>query len=261
MRISPKRLSPKNEEKFKMFIVNNLPIRYHKETFIKPLFFSVHAGSIFSIMGPNGSGKTTLLRILCQLEEKSQGTWGWRYGNHRDLKDTELVPLSRYDIGYVPQRFMGDRAFPLSVLETLTLSTSDDFFPHPIASEKINDVIDLFGLQTIQNHPIACLSGGQFQRLMMARVHLSPPPLILLDEPFAGMDHGGIDLFLAVIEQWKISGSMILLSHHNRARALELSEYGMILGGKEALIGPVQEILSDTNWHKVHSQPYLDFCC
>jgi zinc transport system ATP-binding protein len=130
---------------------------------------AVHARELVSLIGPNGSGKTTLVRILLGLTKPDSGQVARRPGLR---------------IGYVPQRLSIDRAMPITAARFLALAPRGDAAARAAALEEL-------GIARLAGRAVQDLSGGEFQRLLLARALLAEPELLVMDEPAQGIDVGG----------------------------------------------------------------------
>ena len=191
--------------------VRDLRVSFDTTPVLRGVNMRVPQGQIVALIGPNGSGKTTLLRCLLGLQKFSEGEV--RLFGERDL--TKALPR----VGYVPQKLALERSFILSVREFLSLrlrATRHWFF---LSRRKLDDLIRpalvQIGVENLLDRPIAQLSGGQLQRVLIAFALLHKPELLLLDEPTAGVDTPGeetfYDLIASVQRQQKLT--VILVSH------------------------------------------------
>ena len=147
---------------------SGLSKRFAGKTVLEGVDFSIHSGEVITLVGLNGCGKTTLLRILLGLEPQDSGTITRKKG----LK-----------IGYLPQRFKVDPIFPLSVRAFLQLSSTDKaVLAETLAELQITHLLD---------QPMAALSGGETQRVLLARALMRRPDILVLDEPVQGVDIAG----------------------------------------------------------------------
>ena len=126
-------------------------------------------GEIVTLIGPNGAGKTTLVRVLLGLEAADQGS---------------VVRRAGLTIGYAPQRFDRDPAIPITVARFLTLA-------RPAPPERIAQVLDEVGAARVTRQQLSGLSGGELQRVILARALIRDPQLLVLDEPVRGVDFVG----------------------------------------------------------------------
>jgi zinc transport system ATP-binding protein len=168
-------------------------------------------GQVVALIGPNGSGKTTLLRALLGLQRLAGGEI--RLFGSTDLR----AALSR--IGYVPQRLELERSFVLSVREFLALRLRETRHWFWLPRRRVDEILDAalaeIGAAPLLDLPLAHLSGGQLQRVLIAFSLLSRPELLLLDEPTAGVDAPGEETFYDLITaiQKRHHMTVILVSH------------------------------------------------
>jgi len=186
--------------------VTDVTVRYQSsfESVVDHVSFSIEPAKMAMLIGPNGSGKTTLIKAMLGLIEYEG-----------DIKiagrDSDNSP---HAIGYVPQTHTVDLSFPMTVAEFLHFSHTNcpDFVNRP---EHIDKTLDLIGAKALYQKPINTLSGGQLQRVLLARAIMHQPKILILDEPEAGIDVGGeqtlYDLLKRLQTEQKIT---ILVSTH-----------------------------------------------
>ncbi len=150
---------------------------YNKETVLEDISFTVSSGSILVVIGPNGAGKTTLVKILLGLEEPTQG---------EVLIAGQRPAAVRERIGYVPQRFSFDRTIPMTVQEFLLLAACE-YHEHS-KEDVVKQILVDVELPDVASQQIATLSGGQLQRVMIARAMMHDKDILVFDEPSAGVD-------------------------------------------------------------------------
>jgi len=171
----------------------------------------IPAGQLVALIGPNGSGKTTLLRALLGLQEISKG-------QIRLFGQTE-IPAALPRMCYVPQRFSIESSFALSVREFLALRLRETrhwfWQSHRRVDESLRGALAEIGVENLLERPLAKLSGGQLQRVLIAFSLLRKPELLLLDEPTAGVDLPGEQSFYELIAeiQERRHLTVILVSH------------------------------------------------
>jgi manganese/iron transport system ATP-binding protein len=175
---------------------------------------SLAEGDLLGLLGPNGAGKTTLLRAVLGLLPLSDG---------QVLVDGLPTARTRHLIGYVPQRHEFAWDFPIdiagAVLSGRTRSMGWLRRPRPADRSAVDEALDLVGLADLRRRPIGELSGGQRQRVLVARALVSKPRLLLLDEPFTGVDVPTQELLNELFGRLAADGSGLLMTTHDLAAA------------------------------------------
>jgi ABC-2 type transport system ATP-binding protein len=209
---------------------------------VKDLAISVRRGRIYGFLGPNGSGKTTTIRMLCGLLRPDSGR-GTCLG-FDILRESEEI---KRHVGYMTQRF--------SLYGDLTVSENLAFVARVYdieGSEKaVARILEKLGLQPIQDHLAATLSGGWKQRLALAACMLHKPELLLLDEPTAGVDPKARRDFWAEIHELADAGITILVSTHYMDEAERCHELAYMFNGRLLSQGPADVIMKRsglTSW-------------
>lgn len=191
-----------------MIALRDLAFGYRKDAPLGTLTGCFNDGSLTAIIGENGSGKSTLLKTLAGLLAPLSGT-------------LTLHASARCAIGYLPQLAEFDRQFPLSVSDLVLMGC----LPHRGICGGINatwrrkarEVLDAVAMTDFADRPIGHLSGGQLQRALFARLLLTEAPILLLDEPFTGVDVETTQTLLGIIRQRHAQGCTILAVLHDRA--------------------------------------------
>jgi zinc transport system ATP-binding protein len=154
----------------------------------------IHPGEIVTLIGPNGSGKTSLVRALLGVQ---------------DLTGGEISKVEGLKIGYVPQRFDIDRALPMTVFRFLSLG-------HKTTRQGLIAVLSEVGAARCVDQQLGELSGGELQRVLLARALAATPDLLVLDEPVRGVDYNGeADLYALIGELRAKRGIGVLLVSHD----------------------------------------------
>lgn len=170
----------------------------------------IQMGEVVTIVGPNGSGKTTLLRALIGAVPISTGTV---------TRSDGLV------IGYVPQKLALDSTLPLTVARFLTL-------PRKRPKALIEEILQTVGAPGMAGTQMAELSGGQFQRVLLARALLREPQILIMDEPTQSLDQPGIAAFYALIDQVRRNlGCAVLMVSHDLLVVMRASDRVICLNG------------------------------
>ena len=153
----------------------NVSLAYDGATVATDITFDVNDGDYLCILGRNGSGKSTLIKALAGLIKPADGQI--LYGDG----------LTARQVGYLPQATVIQKNFPASVREVVLSGTRSLFYSKK-DKQKADEVLQLLGLTDIQKHSCSELSGGQLQRVLLARALCASTKLLLLDEPTAGLD-------------------------------------------------------------------------
>jgi zinc transport system ATP-binding protein len=177
-----------------LIAAENMSVRIGQTDVLQGITLAVKPAEIVTILGPNGSGKSTLLRALLGIVPPSSG---------RILRQAALR------VGYVPQRLTIDRSLPMTVRRFLSL-------PVRCTDGQATTALARVGLPDVERRQMADLSGGQFQRVLLARALLSDPQLLVLDEPTQGLDQPGEAAFYRLIAEVRAqTGAAILMVSHD----------------------------------------------
>ena len=172
----------------------NVAVNRGKMTVLHGINLEISSGEIVTIVGPNGSGKSTLLRAMIGAQPLVSG---------------QVTQRSGLKIGYVPQHLSMDPSLPMSVARFLTLSGPK------VAAAKIAEALETSGVPGLQERQLAELSGGQFQRIMLARAVIEEPEVLLLDEPTQGLDQPGSAAFYRRVSELRdtLGCAVVMVSH------------------------------------------------
>ncbi len=198
----------------KVLEVSNLTVRFGEKTVVEDVTFHVPVGEFLCLCGPNGAGKSTLLKAILGITRPTSGSI-----RIKGLEPTE----GRRHIGYVPQRKGFDRDFPARVLDVVVANLRGKW---PLFVTKEEEALALAALERtgaarLVHSQMRDLSGGESQRVFLARALVTKPDLLVLDEPTAGVDVGGraaiIDLMAEISASETIAA--ILVTHNLQAIA------------------------------------------
>ncbi len=178
---------------------------------LKGIDLTIEKGEFISIVGPSGSGKTTLLHLMGCLDKPTSGIIKIDSIEVENMSEQELVTIRRSKIGYIFQQFY---LIPgLTVYENVELPLT--FSRKKVSKEYILDLIDLVGLKKRANHKPNQLSGGEMQRVAIARSLVNNPEFILADEPTGNLDTENSEKIFALLEELNRKGITIVLVTHN----------------------------------------------
>jgi zinc transport system ATP-binding protein len=212
--------------------LEHVDFTYSETPVLTDVNLSINAFEFIGIIGPNGGGKTTLLKLLMGFLKPTSG---------KVLVFGTSPQASRQQVAYVPQTQRFDRDFPISVLE-LVLSGRLSMLPwygkfSTEDNEAAQQALKQVGLLNFQNRPFGTLSGGQAQRVLIARALASKPKLLLLDEPTASVDsQAGADIYEIL---HSLRGKMtILMVTHDLNTAIEQVERVLLVQNSVIVLKP-----------------------
>jgi len=220
--------------------LSGLSVHFERRSAIEEITASFGSGEIVSLVGPNGAGKSTVLRVLAGTLPASHGVVRLRG-----------VPICRPDpsVTYVPQRAGADWSFPVSVLDVAMMGhmrTRSRWRPFPVADrQSARAALRQVGMDHLRDAQIGALSGGQQQRVFLARALLQGGDVLLLDEPFGGVDVPTQDLLLELFSQFRADGKTILFATHDLAQAARSSDRIMLLNRRLIAFGPPKDVLTE----------------
>lgn len=201
----------------------DLSVRYGGNTVLSHVDMAVEHGEIVTIVGPNGSGKSTLLRALIGAVPIAAG---------------RLTRAAGLSIGYVPQKLAIDPTLPMTVARFMSL-------PRRQRPEDVAAALEQAGVPDLSNRQMTNLSGGQFQRVMLARALLSKPDLLLLDEATQGLDQPGSAAFYRQIEEVRARlGCAVLMVSHELHVVMSASDRVICLNGHVCCQGTPEIVAS-----------------
>lgn len=228
--------------------IKDLIVHYGAAEAVHNVSLQVAEGSIVTLLGANGAGKSTILRTISGLRRATSGEI-WYQGERIDHMRCEDIAKLR--IGHCPE---GRRLFPqMSVLENLLMGAFLRNDKKDI-SRDIESIYQRFPiLKERSNQKASKLSGGQQQILAMARVMMSRPKLLLLDEPSLGLSPMNVNEICKIIKDIHSDGVSVLLVEQNSSLGLNISQYAYILEtGSIALQGKPSDLLSDDRVRSVY---------
>lgn len=186
--------------------IENVSFKMNGLSILEDINLSIDDRDFIAIIGPNGGGKTTLLKIILGLIKPTTGRV--RVYGRSPTKSSDLI-------GYLPQHVSFDPAFPINVFET-TLSGRYHGILKPYTDndrEKVLNVLDEVDMLDMKNRQISQLSGGQMQRVFIARALIREPKLLLLDEPMASIDPEMQSSFYPLLTRLREKMTIVLVSH------------------------------------------------
>lgn len=213
-----------------VFSAKNASIGYSQTPVLTGITLSLSPGHALALIGPNGSGKTTLMRALL--------------GSAQVISGEVSCPLDF--LGYVPQNSDIDLSFPINVRQVVEMG----MYPktkllRPLSREQkeaVSAALEQTGLVERARERFGTLSGGQRQRILVARALVAKPRLVLLDEPFNGLDEPNREALLSLINQAKAQGTAFMISTHDYRVATEVCDESLIVAGRQVAYGPTSQV-------------------
>jgi zinc transport system ATP-binding protein len=203
--------------------LSDVSVAYGGATVLQGVTLSVVPGEIVTIVGPNGSGKSTLLRTITGAVTPVTG---------------QVERKARLRIGYVPQKLHIDPTLPITVRRFLSL-------PVPVSHQAAETALEQAGVAGLGKRQMTDLSGGQFQRVLLARALLSDPELLILDEATQGLDQPGSAAFYRQIEDVRRDqGCGILMVSHELHVVMAASDRVICLNGHICCEGAPEQVAS-----------------
>ena len=206
----------------------------------------IEKGKIVGILGPNGAGKSTFMKALLGLVAfEGQVSLAGQIKNE-----------TGGNIAYVEQRSQIDPHFPITVRECVSLGLYKEVGPFRRLKKadwtRVDTVLEQVGLSRYAKKPIHALSGGQFQRMLLARCLVQDRQIIFLDEPFIGIDAVSERIIMDILRDLRNQGRTILIVHHDLSKVRRYFDSIMILNKKLLAHGPVEQVFTVENLRKAY---------
>ncbi|MEQ8849322.1 LPS export ABC transporter ATP-binding protein [Botrimarina sp.] len=222
---------------------------YGRRRVVDGVSFEVHPGEIVGLLGPNGAGKTTSFRMTCGLVEPDGGAVTLAE------KDVTKWPLHRRSseggMGYLAQESSVFRK--LSVQDNLLAVMEMLGVDRRTRRRRADELLEQFGITKLKRSKAMSLSGGERRRLEIARCLVSNPKIILLDEPFTGIDPVTIDSIQQIVRDLREAGISILITDHQVRETLEITDRSYVVrAGRVLCHGRPSEVLSHPEARKYY---------
>ena len=219
----------KNENKKTLLQVEKAGLSINSKILVEGVSFEVREGEIVTLIGPNGSGKSTTAKIAL--------------GIHKNI----MCDVKKFTnkIGYVPQKISIDWTLPIRVIDFM-------FLTKDLNNEQISDALNLTGVEHLKQKSLSNLSGGEFQRVLIARAIAKKPELLVLDEPVQGVDFKGEVAIYELIK--KISEDLscgILLISHDLHMVMSATDHVICLNGHVCCSGKPHIVAQDEKYKEL----------
>ncbi|RZI46058.1 metal ABC transporter ATP-binding protein [Candidatus Finniella inopinata] len=214
---------------------------YRQKAALEDISLSIPAHTLTAVVGPNGAGKSTFLKIIAGLVKPSQG---------------QFIHQDPFNLAYLPQQSSLDKTFPFSVKDVVAMGLWPKLGIGKSISHaqhaSLEQALERVGLKNVENRGLDDLSGGQFQRVLFARLMLQDADVLLLDEPFAAVDESTTQDLLGLLQEWHRQGKTILAVMHNLSLVRRFFSDTIILARNLVAYGPSQEVLTTDNLLRTH---------
>lgn len=218
--------------------VSRVSMHYNGVLALEEISFTVEPGERIAIVGPNGAGKSTLLKIIAGVLTPTAGSV--RVYGHG--------PQGHLCIAYIPQRNQVDWNFPLTVADVVMMGRVGKMglLRHPGARdwEVVRRALEQVGLTDLAHRPIRALSGGQQQRMFIARALAQEAELLLMDEPFTGLDLPAQEGILEILERLRQQGVTVLVATHDLDQAAAYFDRVLLLNRRLIAFGSPEEVFT-----------------
>ncbi len=236
-----------------MIEMKNLSVSYQGQLALEPTSLTIKGPTITGIIGPNGAGKSTLIKGMLGIVESEGQTF----------LDTKPMKLELSKIAYVEQKIHIDYNFPIKVKECVSLGLYPKIklFQRLKASdwEKVARALKIVGLEDFAERQISQLSGGQFQRVLIARCLVQEAEYIFLDEPFVGIDSVSEEIIMETLRQLRKAGKTILIVHHDLSKVVAYFDQVLLLNKEVIAFGSTESTFTKENMQKTYgSQLFMN---
>lgn len=233
-------------------LIENVSVSYRRVLALENISLATSCGNRVALIGPNGAGKSTLLKAIAGLVPRDSGLIRWR--------GTAVRKWSS-EFAYLPQREEVDWSFPITVRGLVEMGrypqtgwwrkfSSDD-------SVAVDKALEALALSDLQHRQIRELSGGQQQRAFLARALAQEAHVLLLDEPFTGLDRNASQLLGDLLAKLAHEGRLVIASHHDLNTVPLLFDEALILSTRALAFGPVAEILTPAMIDRTFHEPVI----
>ena len=236
-----------------MIEMKNLSVSYQGQLALEPTSLTIKGPTITGIIGPNGAGKSTLIKGMLGIVDSE----GQTFLDRKPMKQE----LSK--IAYVEQKIHIDYNFPIKVKECVSLGLYPKIklFQRLKTSdwEKVARALKIVGLEDFAERQISQLSGGQFQRVLIARCLVQEAEYIFLDEPFVGIDSVSEEIIMETLRQLRKAGKTILIVHHDLSKVVAYFDQVLLLNKGVIAFGSTESTFTKENMQKTYgSQLFMN---
>ncbi len=230
-----------------MISIKGLSVSYDRKMALSNVFTEVEEGSLCGILGPNGAGKSTFFKAILGLIPVNTG---------KILVDGKPIKEQRKRVVYVPQKGDIDWQFPATVMDVVLMGR----YPHLKLFQRISthdkdlaiEALRDMGIEHLKNRQIGELSGGQQQRVFLARAVCQEADILLLDEPFVGVDITTEEKIVEILKSLANQGKTLLVVHHDLSKVTDYFDHVILLNQRIIAAGKTEETFTEGNIGKTY---------
>ena len=224
--------------------INHLTVQYPDIKALDDVSFIINPGDFLGIIGPNGAGKSTLFDSMLRLNTKYTGTIKF-FGE--DIRKSKNYLK---EIGYVPQKPIFEKNFPATVSDVVRMGLRNES-----DENKIDEILQQLWIHELRNRRIGELSGGQLQRVFIAKALVNNPKILILDEPVTGIDQQSIELFYSILRELNSKQKItIIWSSHDLDAVNQLANHVACLNKTLFFHGESEKFFSNDELVKQYSE-------
>ena len=227
--------------------VEHLTVSYHAKPALLDVSVQIESNQLVGVIGPNGAGKSTFIKAILGFVKPDLGTV---------LINGKSAQRAKGEVAYVPQRGAVDWDFPITVKEVALMGRYQQIpwyqSPDSVDVDAAFEALKMVRMEDFSERQIGELSGGQQQRVFMARALAQGSDILLLDEPFAGVDAATERAILDVLERAKTSGKTLVVVHHDLSTAAEYFDKLILIKQRMYAYGTPRVVLNEELLSKVY---------
>jgi ABC-type Mn2+/Zn2+ transport system ATPase subunit len=230
--------------------VDQVSVNYREIRALENISFATECGRSLALIGPNGAGKSTLLKALAGLLPTAQGQINWR---------GKPLTRSSHELAYLPQRGDIDWNFPITVRGLVEMGRYPNlgwwkkYSQHDV--EIVERALASMNLLDLQERQISALSGGQQQRAFIARALAQEAHVLLLDEPFTGLDKPAQETLTQLFRELTQEGRLLIASHHDLQTVPAIFDEVLLLKQRQITFGPTMEVFTSGHIQAAYGAP------
>ncbi|MEM6912290.1 MAG: metal ABC transporter ATP-binding protein [Verrucomicrobiota bacterium] len=228
-------------------VVRELCLSYQQIPAFREVEFRTRCGQCLGLLGPNGAGKSSLLKAIAGLVPPEGGEIIWR---------GQAMRKSIHEIAYLPQREEVDWNFPVTVRGVVEMGRYPQVSWWRRFRQRDEEVVDraleAMALQDLAKRQVSELSGGQQQRVFLARALAQESHVLLLDEPFTGLDRPAQESLSRLLRQLASEGRLVIASHHDLGTVEKIFDEVLLLRCQQVAFGPTESTFHEENLNRTY---------